>query len=97
MEVPYIIPDYFIGYGFGVEELSINNANLLIVHANAFVHIRGIKKLDLSNNQIRDIHENAFAEVRCKLMINIGLRISIHSVTIKKIIKVHIIEFHISY
>ncbi len=63
-------PEFFMGYGFGVEELSITNANMKSIYPQAFVHIRGIKKLDLSNNELVDVHENAFVEVRCKLILS---------------------------
>lgn len=64
VEVDDLVPDLFIGYGFGVEELSIVNANVRSIYPHAFVHVRGLKTIDLSNNELTHVYEDAFAEVR---------------------------------
>lgn len=69
IEIPYLSYDSFIGYGLGVEELSVTYAKLRTINTQAFINVRGLKKLDLSNNAINGVHDNAFAEVRCKLII----------------------------
>lgn len=63
MEIPFTAPHQFVGYGFGVEELSISKARMKSIHARAFIHVRGLKLLDLSNNELHEIDENAFTEV----------------------------------
>ncbi|XP_065202948.1 chaoptin-like [Planococcus citri] len=68
VDIPYLSYDSFIGYGLGVEEMSITNAELKIIHTQAFINVRGLKKLDLSNNLINNVHEHAFAEIGHSLL-----------------------------
>ncbi|KAK7590207.1 hypothetical protein V9T40_001820 [Parthenolecanium corni] len=63
VEIPFTAPHQFVGYGFGVEELSISKARMKSIHARAFIHVRGLKLLDLSNNELHEIDENAFTEI----------------------------------
>lgn len=66
VEISFTAPHQFVGYGFGVEELSITRANMKSVNARSFIHIRGLKMLDLSDNELSEIDENAFTEVCCQ-------------------------------
>lgn len=67
MEIAFVAPHHFVGYGFGVEELSILKAKMKSVHARAFIHVRGLKTLELSDNELQDIDENAFTEVHPRI------------------------------
>lgn len=63
VEIAFVAPHQFVGYGFGVEELNILQAKMKSVHARAFIHVRGLKSLDLSDNELHEMDENAFTEV----------------------------------
>lgn len=59
-----LLPEHFVEYGIGLEDLKITHSGLDTIKSHAFKNVRTIRRLDLSENRISNIDSDAFDDVK---------------------------------